>query len=169
MQWSSFTLWILKIQYLTQSFTNIFCHLYSSLNNTTNSASDAKTYETLLYRMFGKAKNRRLVSVGCAMWTRTNCPTLRGCIHADVEELFNGFTNDAFKDTSMSDPFKATSSNSSRNTWFFSWGHYRSMFTLRYKKSLRLLFPILFCAWGPPRIKIWGAQVTTTDRKKCDF
>ena len=25
---SSFTLWILKILFLTQSFTNIFCHLY---------------------------------------------------------------------------------------------------------------------------------------------
>ena len=100
----------------------------------------------LLHRMFGRAKDRMLVSVGCAMWTRTNCRTLRGCIRADVEELFNGFTNDAFKDTSMSDPFKATDSNSSRNSWFFSWGHYRSTFTLRYKKSLRLLFPILFCA-----------------------
>ena len=27
MHWSSFTLWILKILFLTQSFTNIFCHL----------------------------------------------------------------------------------------------------------------------------------------------
>ena len=27
LHWSSFTLWILKILFLTQSFTNIFCHL----------------------------------------------------------------------------------------------------------------------------------------------